>query len=220
VQLQSGTDFILYDPFSKRVFPWNEKITAIDAQTGDVAGTLDLGGGPEAGVSGGKGTLYINLADKKAVAVVDPKALSVTKTYPIENCTSPHSLSFDAASQRLFVGCRDGLAVLDAANGKLVGRSLICSGVDAGGFDADNKLIFESCGEGVISVIRQNTPDSYELMETVPTQLFAKTMAFDPKTKNIYLPTAEFETVPSSDPQKPPQRKMKPGSFTVVVVAR
>jgi hypothetical protein len=218
VPLESGTDFILYDPFSKRVFPINEKITVIDAETGKVAGTVDLGGDPEAAVSDGKGQLYVNLADKEAIAVVDPKALLLTKTYTIEKCTSPHSLSYDGVNQRLFVGCKDGFVALDATSGKLVGRSMMCSGVDAGGFDPDKKWIFESCGEGVISVIRQTTPNYYELIETIPTQLVARTMTFDPRTKNIYLLTAEFETVPNVDPAKPPQRKMKPGSFTVIVV--
>jgi DNA-binding beta-propeller fold protein YncE len=220
VPLEGGTDFILYDPFSKRVFPMNEKITVIDAETGKVAGAVNLEADPEAAVSDGKGAVYINLADKQAVAVVDPKTLKVTKTYPIENCTSPHSLSYDDTNKRLFVGCKDGFVALDATTGKIVGRSLMCSGVDAGGFDPQKNWIFESCAEGVISVIRETTPDYYELIETVPTQLFARTMAFDPKTKNIYLLTAEFETVPSADPAKPPSRKMKPGSFCVVVVGR
>jgi DNA-binding beta-propeller fold protein YncE len=220
VPLESGTDFILYDPFSKRIFPINEKITVIDAETGKVAGTVDLGGDPEAAVSDGEGTVYINLADKQAVAVVDPKSLAVRKTYPIENCTSPHSLSFDAVNERLFVGCKDGFVALDAKAGKVVGRSLMCSGVDAGGFDSGKNWIFESCGEGVISVIRETTPDYYELIETVPTQLFARTMAFDPKTKNIYLVTAEFDTISTKDPLKPLARKLRPGSFCVVVVGR
>jgi DNA-binding beta-propeller fold protein YncE len=220
VPLEGGTDFILYDPFSKRVFPMNEKITVIDAESGKVTDMVDLGGDPEAAVADGRGTVYINLADKQSVAVVDSKALVVTGTYPIENCTSPHSLSFDALNERLFVGCKDGFAALDAKTGKIVGRSLMCSGVDAGGFDASKNWIFESCAEGVISVIREAMPDYYELIETVPTQLFARTMAFDAKTKNIYLLTAEFETVSTGDPKKPLQRKMRPGSFCVVVVGR
>jgi len=218
VKLEGGPDAILYDSFTKRVFPINEKIMVLDAETGDVAGTVDLGGHPEAAVSDGKGTVYVNLADKMAVAVVDPKALTVTKTFPIDHCTSPHSLSYDDASQRLFVGCRDGLAVLDARTGKVAGRSLMCSGVDAGDFDPVNKLIFESCSEGVISVIRQISPDYYELLEPVKTELWARTMTLDGRTKKIYLPTADFETIPSSDPRYPFQRRMKPGSFRVLVV--
>jgi DNA-binding beta-propeller fold protein YncE len=220
VKLESGTDAILYDPFTKRVFPMNEKITVLEARTGEIAGTISLEGEPEAAVSDGKGTVYVNLADKSAVAVLDPKALSVTKTLPIEHCTSPHSLSFDGANQRLFVGCREGFVALDATTGKAVATSLMCNGVDASGFDPDSKLVFESCAEGVISVIRQMTPDNYRIIETIPTKLWAKTMAFDPKTKNIYLPTADFEFIPDADPRKAPQRRWKAGSFTVLVVGK
>jgi DNA-binding beta-propeller fold protein YncE len=213
-------DFILYDPFSKRVFPMNGTITVLDAQTGEKAGEVDLGGDPESAVSDGKGTLYVNLADKGAVAVVDVQALKVTKTYLVDDCVSPHSLAYDAASQRLFIGCRNStLAVVDAITGKVVAHQQTCSGVDAGGFDPGNKLIFISCSEGVISVIHELAPDYYELVDTVKTQLWARTMALDPITKKIYLPTADIETVATSDPKKPFVRKMKPGSFRVLVVS-
>jgi len=155
-----------------------------------------------------------------AVAVVDPKELKVTKTYPIEHCTSPHSLSFDGATGRLFVGCREGLVVVDASTGKVVTSSLMCTGVDSGGFDDADKLIFESCSEGVVTVMREFTPENVRIIETIPTKLWARTMAFDPKTKNIYLPTADFEFVPDADPKKPPQRRWKTGSFQVLVVSR
>jgi len=216
----NAPDFILYDPFSKRVFPMNEKITVLDATTLETAGELDLGGDPESAVSDGKGTAYVNLADKGAIAVVDVQALKVTKNYPIADCVSPHSMAFDSASQRLFVGCRNAtLAVVDALTGKVVAHQQTCSGVDAGGFDPDNKLVFISCSEGVISVIHEVSPDFYELVDTVKTELWARTMAFDPVTKKIYLPTADIETVTSPDPKKPFVRKMKPGSFRVLVVA-
>ena len=217
-----GTDYILYDPFTKRVFPLNNTVTVLDAQTGDVVGTIDLGGDPEAAVSDGKGKVFVNLADKGAIAVLDPRALQVTKTYPIRNCTRPHSLSYDSANERLFVGCQPGFVSVDATNGKSVFITLACSGVDSGAFDAQNKLIFQSCGEGVVSIIAQLTPDYYRLIETVPTQLWAKTMAFDPKTKYLYLPTAEFEIIPSGDSKFPfPfQERIKPGSFKVLVVGK
>ena len=212
-------DFILYDPFSKRVFPMSEKITVLDATTGETAGEVDLGGDPESAVSDGKGTVFVNLADKSAIAVVDVQALKVAKKYSIDDCVSPHSLSYDAASQRLFVGCRDAtLAVVNAITGKVVAHQMTCAGVDAGGFDPENKLVFISCGEGVISVIHEVSPDFYELVDTVKTELWARTMAFDPITKKIYLPTADIETVATSDPQKPYGRKIKPGSFRVLVV--
>ena len=198
----------------------SEKITVLDATTGETASELDLEGDPESAVSDGKGTLYVNLADKGAVAVVDVHALRLTKTYPVDDCVSPHSMAYDAASQRLFIGCRNStLAVVDALTGKVVAHQQTCSGVDAGGFDPDSKLVFISCGEGVMSVIHELSPDYYELVDTVKTQLWARTMALDPVTKKIYLPTADIETVATSDPKKPFVRKMKAGSFRVLVVA-
>lgn len=213
-------DFILYDSFSKRVFPMSEKITVLDAATGETAGEVDLGGDPESAVSDGKGVAYVNLADKGAIAVVDVQALKVTKTYPIDHCLSPHSLAYDAGSQRLFVGCRDSsLAIVNALTGKVVAHQQTCSGVDAGSFDPDNKLVFISCSEGVISVIHEISPDFYELIDSVKTQLWARTMALDPVTKKIYLPTADIEILPNADTKNPFVRKIKPGSFRVLVVA-
>jgi len=212
-------DFILYDSFTKRVFPMNEKITVLDATNGEKVGEVDLVGDPEAAASDGKGTIYVNLADKGAIAVVNAQSLKVTRTYPIEDCKSPHSMAFDPDSERLFVGCRDGsLAVVAAQDGKIVSRSLMCSGVDAGAFDEANKLVFESCGEGVISVIKEVVPGDYELVETIKTELFARTMALDPKTKKIFLPKADVETVATGDPKHPYKRQVKPDSFRVLVV--
>jgi hypothetical protein len=187
---------------------------------GDSVGELDLGGDPESAVSDGKGTAYVNLADKGAVAVVDVQALKVFKTYPIDDCVRPHIMAYDGASQRLFIGCRNSsLAVVDALTGKVVAHQQTCSGVDAGGFDPDSKLVFISCSEGVISMIHEVSPDYYELVDTVKTQLWARIMALDPVTKKIFLPTADIETVPTTDPKRPYARKMKPGSFRVLVIS-
>jgi DNA-binding beta-propeller fold protein YncE len=198
----------------------NEKITVLDAKTGDKVGEVNLGGEPEAAASDGNGTLYVNLEDKGALAVVDARTLKVTRTYPIEGCTAPHSLSFDRENRRVLIGCVDGFAALDANTGKVVAHSLMCSGVDSGGFDPQRHLIFESCGEGVISVLRQVSPDYYQLVDTVKTQLRARTMTFDVKTKKIYLPTADVDLVPNPDPKadSPFRQKLTPGSFRVLVV--
>jgi DNA-binding beta-propeller fold protein YncE len=213
-------DFILYDPFSKRVFPMSEKATVLDAKTGDSVGKVNLGGKPEAAVSDGRGSVYVNLADKGAVAVIDVQSLTVTKTYPVDRCLSPHSLAIDTSSHRLFVGCLNAsLAVLDANSGEVVAHQLACGGVDAGGFDPEKKLVFPSCAEGVVSVIHQLSPDSYELVDTVKTELWARTMGFDSATKKIFLPTADMETVASPDPNQPPMRRVTPGSFRVLVVS-
>jgi DNA-binding beta-propeller fold protein YncE len=213
-------DFILYDAASERVFPLSKKTTVLDSKSGETVGEVDLGGEPEAAVSDGKGLLYVNLEDKAAIAVVDTLGLKTIKTYPIERCTTPHSLSYDRENKRLLVGCADGLHVVDAESGALVAGSVMCGGVDGGAFDPETKLVFESCAEGIVSVIRQLAPNSYELVQSVPTQLHAKTMAFDPKTKRIYLSTATVEWPQNTDPtaKKAPQPQVKSGTFRVLVL--
>lgn len=213
-------DFILYDPFSKRIFPLSERITVLDAKTGDRVGEVNLGGKPEAAVSDGKGSVYVNLADKGAIAVIDVHSLAVTKSYPVDRCLSPHSLVMDTKNHRLFVGCLNAsLAVVDAESGKVVSHQLACGGVDAGAFDSEKRLVFLSCAEGVVSVIHQVSPDDYELVDTVKTELWARTMAFDSATSKLFLPTADMETVARPDPNQLGLRRVKPGSFRVLVVS-
>jgi len=216
----NSPDFIFYDAFSRRVFPMSKITSVLDAQTGEMLSQLDLGGSPESAASDGNGTLYVNLADKAAVAVVDTKALQVINTFPIERCTSPHSLSYDADGKRLLIGCSNGFRAVDAGTGKMVGAALMWGGVDASAFDRVSKLVFESCGEGVLSVIRQITPDVYDLIDSVPTKILAKTMAFDPKTKRIYLSTANVEWIQGADPHSnaAPRPRVKPGTFRVLVL--
>lgn len=220
IQLQTSCDFILYDHFSKRVFALDEKTSVIDARTGALVGIVELGGDAEAAVTDEKGLLYVNLKDKNAIAVVDSKSLNVLHTYFISGCVSPHSLSYDPINGRLFVGCRGRFAVLDAKTGKSIANAPMCSGVDGSGFDVENKLIFESCGEATLSIIRQVTPDRYELIDNIRTQLHARTMAFDPVTKNIYLPTAEFETTPNEGSKHSQKAKIKSDSFSVLVLGK
>lgn len=212
-------DYILYDAFSRRVFPMNEKTSVLDARTGELVGQVDLGGSPEAAVSDGGGNLYVNLEDRNAIAVVDTSALRVMKTLPV-GCAEPHSLSYDAANRRLLVGCSNGFRALDADSGKVVGGSVMCGGVDAGGFDPQTKLVFQSCAEGIVSVIRQATADTYVLEQTVPTQFWAKTMVYDFKTRHIYLPIADFESTKDggSTSNASFHSSIKPGSFRVLVL--
>jgi hypothetical protein len=122
-------------------------------------------------------------------------------------------MAFDTASRRLFICCRNSTrAVVDALSGKVVVHQQTCSRVAARGFDPDNKLVFISRSEGVISLIREVSPDFYELADMVKTQLWTRTMTLDPVTKKIYLPTADIETVATSDPKKPFARKMNSAS--------
>lgn len=225
IDVGKGPDGIYYDPGSKRVFTNNHgshDITAIDAATGDVVGTVKVGGDGEQAIIGADGLIYVNSEDTAEVVVFDPKSLEVKKRFPIGVAKVPTGLAYDARTKRLFIGCRNEpkMIVMDAVTGKVINSFPIGKGVDYAGFDPGAGLIFFSCGDGTLSIYREKSADSYEDAGAVQTQPSAKTMAFDPKTKKIFLPAAEYLETPASEPGGRPQRRLKPGSFAVLVVGK
>lgn len=225
VDVDKGPDGIYYDPRSKRIFTNNHgshDVSAIDASTGEVAGTVKLEGDGEQAIVGSDGLIYVNSENTSEVVVFDPKSLEVKKRFPIGVATTPTGLAYDAKNHRLFIGCRNEpkLVVMDAESGKVIGSFPIGSRVDNAGFDPAARLIFFSCGDGTLSIYRQKSADEYEDAGAVTTQQSAKTMVFDAKTKKIFLPAAEYEETPAADPTKKPQRRMKPGSFMLLVVGK
>ncbi len=205
-------DFILYEPISKRVFAFDgddNDATAIGAANGEALGKVKLGGAPEAAVSDGNGGIYVNLEDKNAVVSFDARALTMKKTWPLAPCEAPSSMAIDRRNSRLFIGCRNKLmAVVDASTGTVVGTMPIGDHVDAAAFDEKTRTIFESCGDGTLAVIHQESPDKYTQVQTVRTEPGAKTLAFDPTTRKLFLPVAKREG-----------RNIVPGTFHVIVVA-
>jgi len=221
ISVAKDPDFLFYDPRTKRVLVCHgdgAAITAIDPEKEVVVGKIDLGGGAEAAVVNGQGTGFVNLEEEAEVVSFDPQGLAVKQKWPITGCKTPTGLAIDAPNSRLFVGCRSKvLAVMDATSGKVIKTLPIGDRVDAVAFDADNKLIFASNGGGTISVIRQKSANEYESAGDIQTQKSAKTMAFDPKSKRLFLSAAEMETLPGAKGQR---ARPKPGSFTVLVVER
>jgi len=188
-------DAIIFDPATSRVFAFNggsNSATAIDAATGKVAGTVDLGGGPEFAAADGRGFVFDNLEDESLVLKIDSRKLKVDQRWPTAPCASPSSIAMDIANRRLFIGCRNKvMAVMNADTGKVITTLPIGDHVDATAFDPQTKLIFNSNGEGTVTVIRQDAPDKYSVVQTVKTLPKAKTMALDPKTHRLFLSTAE-----------------------------
>src|SRR5882672_1691992 len=225
IDVGKGPDGIYYDPGSKRVFTNNHgshDITALDAATGDVVGTVKVEGDGEQAVIGADGLIYVNSEEASEVVVFDPKSLEVKKRFPIGVAKTPTGLAYDAKTKRLFIGCRNEpkMVVMDADTGKVINSFPIGAGVDYAGFDPETSLIFFSCGDGTLSIYHEKSADNYEDAGAVKTQPSAKTMAFDPKTKKIFLPAAEYQETPATEPGKRPQRSVKPGSFTVLVVGK
>ncbi len=224
IDVGKGPDGIYYDPGSKRVFTNNHgthDITAIDAATGDVVGTVKMEGDGEQAVIG-NGLIYVNSEEAGEVVAFDPKSLEVKSRFPIGVAKTPTGLAYDAKTNRLFIGCRNEpkMVVMDAASGKVVKSFPIGAGVDFAGFDPEARLIFFSCGDGTLSIYHEKSADDYEDAGAIKTQPSAKTMAFDSKTKKVYLPAAEYLETPATEPGKRPQRSVKPGTFVVLVVAK
>ncbi len=220
IDVGKGPDGIYYDPGTKRVFTNNHgthDITAIDAEKGEVVGTVKMEGDGEQAVIGSDGMIYVNSEEAGEVVVFDPKSLEVKHRFPIGVAKTPTGLAYDAKTKRLFIGCREEpkMVVMDATNGKVITSFPIGKGVDYAGFDPGSGLIFFSCGEGILNIFHEKSADVYEDAGPVKTQPSAKTMAFDPKTKKIFLPAAEYVETPPAEPGKRPTRTMKPGSFTV-----
>jgi len=218
-------DAILYDPATKRVFTFNggsQDSTAIDAQTGKIVGKIPLNGKPEFSVTTGKGEVFVNIEDKSELAALDPKALKVKSVWPLAPCEEPSGLAIDIANRRLFAGCHNEMmAVVNADTGKVIATPTIGKGVDANRFDPETHLAFASCGEGVLSVVREDSPHQFSVAQTVTTQRGARTMELDPKTHQIYLVTAKFGPPPAPTADQPhPRPAIVPDSFVVLVVGK
>src|ERR1700678_148020 len=220
-------DGIIYDPASKRVFAFNGRsgsATAVDAEKGTLAGTVMLEGKPEFPAPDGQGHVYVNIEDKSEVMEIDSKALSVLNKWPLAPCEEPSGLAIDAKSRRLFSGCDNKMmSVMDADTGKGVTTVPIGAGVDATWFDPGTKYVFNSCGQdGVLTVIHEDSPDKYTVVENVKTEKGARTMAVDPKTHSVDLALAEVQMLPPADGDTKgrPRRKVQPGTFGLLEFGR
>jgi DNA-binding beta-propeller fold protein YncE len=185
-------------------------------------GTIKLDGKPEFAVSDGKGEIFVNIEDKSELVALDARKLEVKSRWPLAPCEEPSGLAIDLKNRRLFSGCSNKLmAILDADSGKLLATLPIGEGVDATKFDPETNFAFNSCWDGTMTVIREDSPSKFSVAETVPTQKGARTMALDPKTHRVFTVTANFGPPPAPTPENPhPRPTILPDSFVVLVLGR
>ena len=199
IKVGKKPDAIIYEPFTKRIYVMtgdSENISVLNAADGKLVGTIALGGGPEFAVSDGKGNLYVNLEEQNETLHIDVNTLQVKKRWPLSPCATPTSLAMDIENRRLFVGCRSRhFSVLNADTGKLVFTAPIGDRVDAAAFDNQTRLVYLSTGDGKVFVFHQDSPDQYSVVQEISTKPGAKTMGFDPKTGNLFVPTSENGTM-------------------------
>jgi DNA-binding beta-propeller fold protein YncE len=219
-------DSVVYDPASKRVFAMNgdpNSSTVIDAKSGDVVGTIALGGGPEFAVADGNGIVYVNIEDKNEVVVLDSRALTIKSRWPLAPAGAPTALAMDVQHHRLFSAGRNPqmLVVLDADNGKVIQSFPITAGVDAAVYEPETGMLFVSTREGAVHIFHEDSPDKFSVVETLKTEFGAKTMGLDTKTHNIFVDTADFGPAPAPTAERPhPQPAPILGTFRLLVYAR
>lgn len=218
VETGQNPDGMLYDPDQQQVYMFNgrsQSATVIDAKTGKVVATVSLPGRPEFGAADPQANrVFDNIEDKSLVVAIDTKKHEVVNSWSTAPGEEPSGLAIDVQHHRLFVGCGNKkMVVMDNTNGKIVMDLPIGQGVDATAFDPGTHLAFASCGDGTVTIVNEETPDKYTVVQTLKTEPRAKTMTLDPKTHKIYLGSAKFEAAAPGE-RRP---RMVPDSFKVLV---
>jgi len=200
-------DCILYDSFSKKVFTFNGRssnATVLDANSLEVLATIPLSGKPEFSQTDGNGNIYVNIEDASSLAVIDAKSMKVLHEWPIAPGEEPSGLQLDNKNHRLFSVCgNEVMVVTDAISGNVITSVPIGRGCDGVAFDPETKRIYASNGEGKMTVIQQESADSYKVLENVKTQPGARTITIDKTTHHLYLSVAEYEPGEGRRPVKP-----------------
>jgi DNA-binding beta-propeller fold protein YncE len=217
VTAEEDADAILFDQASNRVFTLNgdaHSSTVIDGITGKFIKNISLEGKPEYGVSSGDGKVYANLVDTNEIVELDSRSLTVTRRWSTAPCKQPVAMAIDIRSHRLFSGCRSGvMAVSDYKKGAVVTTLPFGTGVDGAGYDPTTHDAFASNADGTLTVIHQDGPDQYRVIQNLKTAVGSRNMGLDVGKHRIYVVSAKFGTVPEGSKAKKP---VLPGAFTLL----
>jgi DNA-binding beta-propeller fold protein YncE len=214
-------DAIIYDPASNRVFTFNgdaHSSTVIEPGAGTLITNIPLGGKPEYGASAGDGKVYANLTDTNEVVEIDAKTATVSRRWSTLPCKQPVAMAIDTAHHRLFSGCRSGvMAVSDYQAARMVATAPIGTGVDGAGYDPASANAFAASADGTLTVIHQDGPDQYHVVDTLQTAPAARNMGLDPANHRIYIVSAKFRPAPAGGRGR---GAVLPGSFSLMVIER
>lgn len=206
-------DAVLYDAPSKQIFVFNNgsgSVVVINAKTDEVVGEINVGGAPEFAATDAKGSIFSNNEDSNEISVIDTKTLKIKNRFSLTPNEVATGLAIDVPNNRLFSACRKTktLVVLDATSGKIIQTLPIGGGVDAVVYEKELQLVMTSNGEGNVTIIKQDSPDKYRVVQTLVTKPGCKTMVHRGTTHNIYLSGADYEA---------DGKTVKPGTFGVFV---
>ena len=238
IDVQGNPDGYLNDAFNHHFYILSHSapnITVLDDKDGSILGTIDIGGAPEQAATDGQGKIYVDIEDKSAIAVIDAGTMKMVGKYDLSSkgggCAG---LALDAKNNILFAACRDknNMIILSATDGHIITDLPIGVGCDGATFNASTMEVFSSQGDGTTTVIKEDSPTSFSVEQTIPTPARAKTLTLDPRTNQIYEMTAEYGPTPAPAPNAPPpppgmpafmrgpRPPMIPGSFQILVIGK
>ncbi len=238
IDVQGNPDGYLNDTYNHRFYVLSHSapnITVLDDKDGSILGTIDIGGAPEQAATDGQGKIYVDIEDKAAIAVIDAKTMTMTGKYDLSSkgggCAG---LALDAKNNILFAACREknNMVILSATDGHIMTDLPIGVGCDGATFNPATMEVFTSQGDGTLTVVKEDSPTSFSVEQTVPTPLRAKTLTLDTKTNQLFLITAEYGPTPAPAPNAPPappgapafmrgpRPPMIPGSFQILEVGK
>ncbi len=238
IDVEGNPDGYLNDPYNHHFYVLSHSapnITVLDDKDGSILGTIDIGGAPEEAATDGHGKIYVDIEDKAAIAVIDANTMKMVNRYDVSSkgggCAG---LALDAKNQILFAACRDksNMIVLSAIDGHIITGLPIGVGSDGATFNPATMEAFSSQGDGTLTVVKEDSPTSFRVEQTVATPARAKTLTLDPRTGQIFLITAEYGPIPATSPQatplpagapdwmRRPRPPMIPHSFQILVVGK
>lgn len=223
IDLGHAPDAVIYDPHTRHGFAFSgddNLAIAFDPVSGKRLGEVALEGSPEYAAADGKGSVFVNIADKQKIARIDAKGLKVTATWSIGGgCEDPTPLAVDAVHGHLFAGCRSGiLAILKADDGSLLASLPIGKGTDAIAFDPKLDLAFVACADGTVTIVREAPGDKFEVAQVVKTQPGARTLALDVSTHRLYLPVADQGPMLPKTEELPSRPAIVPETFRILTL--
>jgi DNA-binding beta-propeller fold protein YncE len=231
-------DGIYFDPFNERVYVFShptKDATVIDAKDGMVLGTVDLGGTPEQGVGDGKGMLYVVMQDAVgSVTAVDVKTMKAVAHYSFVDKGGCNGLALDAKNQILFAACsrssnpptqQPTMVILSAKDGKILANLPLAGGSDGAAFNPATMEAFSTHGNGTMTIVKEKSLTSFEVVQNLQTMNGARTISFDSKTGHLFTMSQERGPAPTaatapSPSGRPPQGAPVPGSFTILMIGK
>ena len=222
IAVGSKPDAIVYEPTSRQVFAFNghsDNASVIDTASNKVVETIALGGAPEFARADGTGKIFVNIENKNELVALNAKTRKVTARWPLPGCDGPSGLALDAAHHRSFSVCgNSAMTILNVETGKAIATLPIGKGVDGADFDAESQNAFSANGDGTLTIVHEADPDHFAVIQTLETAQGARTIALDPKTHALFLPSANFGPAKPSLLDAHPKPPILPDTFFVLTV--